>query len=155
MAIRHVELTDFRIFHAAHLQPEADGTTVITGANGTGKTSVLEALAYLATRRSFRGAPTESMVRTGASSAFVRAELERDGSPTLVEAEVAPAGRSRTRVNRKAVYPVLRLKGGFVNPRVITPRPRVHGLRSRARRSDERWAMDLTTFLVVRTAGVI
>jgi DNA replication and repair protein RecF len=103
VAIRHLELTDFRIFPAAHLQPEADGTTVITGANGTGKTSVLEALAYLGTRRSFRGAPTEAMVRTGSSSAFVRVELRRDGGPTLIEAEVAPAGRSRTRVNRKAV----------------------------------------------------
>jgi putative transposase len=48
------------------------------------------------------------------------------------------------RVNRKAVYRVLRLKGWFVNQRVATPRPRVQGLKSRAQRSDERWAMDLT-----------
>jgi hypothetical protein len=26
----------------------------------------------------------------------------------------------------------------------VTPRPRVQGLKSRAQRSDERWAMDLT-----------
>ena len=48
------------------------------------------------------------------------------------------------RVNRKAVYRVLRLKGWFVNQRVVTPRPRVQGLKSRAQRSNERWAMDLT-----------
>jgi len=48
------------------------------------------------------------------------------------------------RVNRKAVYRVLRLKGWFVNQRVATPRPRAHGLKSRSHRSDERWAMDLT-----------
>lgn len=48
------------------------------------------------------------------------------------------------RVNRKAVYRVLRLKGWFVNQRMVTPRPRVQGLNSRAQRSDERWAMDLT-----------
>ena len=48
------------------------------------------------------------------------------------------------RVNRKAVYRVLMLKGWFVNQRVVTPRPRVKGLRSRAQRSDERWAMDVT-----------
>ena len=83
------------------LDPE--GTTVITGSNGTGKTSVLEALAYLGTRRSFRGAPPEAMVRTGTESAIVRAELEARDSPTLVEAQILPAGRSRTRVNRKAV----------------------------------------------------
>ena len=106
MALRHLELTDFRLFHAAQLDPEPEGTTVITGANGTGKTSVLEALAYAGTRRSFRGAPAEALVRTGAATAIVRAELtpvETGGSPTLVEAEIAPAGRSRARVNRKAV----------------------------------------------------
>ena len=48
------------------------------------------------------------------------------------------------RVNRKAVYRLLMLKGWFVHQRSLTPRPRVHGLRSRAQRSDERWAMDVT-----------
>jgi putative transposase len=48
------------------------------------------------------------------------------------------------RVNRKAVYRVLKLKGWLVHQRTVTPRPRVQGLKSRAQRSDERWAMDLT-----------
>ena len=103
MSVRHLELADFRIFRAADIDLEADGTTVITGSNGTGKTSVLEALAYLGTRRSFRGAPPEAMVRTGSASAIVRAELDGLDSPTLVEAQIVPAGRSRTRVNRKSV----------------------------------------------------
>jgi DNA replication and repair protein RecF len=103
VSVRHLELADFRLFHAAHIDLEPEGTTVITGSNGTGKTSVLEALAYLGTRRSFRGAPPEAMVRTGAESAVVRAELEGHDSPTLVEAQILQAGRSRTRVNRKAV----------------------------------------------------
>src|SRR5271163_1313820 len=48
------------------------------------------------------------------------------------------------KINRKAVYRVLRLKGWFVHQRTVTPRPRVQDLRSRAQRSDERWAMDVT-----------
>jgi putative transposase len=48
------------------------------------------------------------------------------------------------RLNRKAVYRVLELKGWFVNQRVVRARPRVQGLKSRAQRSDERWAMDIT-----------
>jgi putative transposase len=48
------------------------------------------------------------------------------------------------RINRKAVYRVLRLKGWLVNQRAVTPRPRVQGLKSRAQRSNQRWAMDLT-----------
>ena len=47
-------------------------------------------------------------------------------------------------VNRKAVFRILRLKGWMVHQRSFTPRPRVQGLRSRATRSNERWAMDLT-----------
>jgi putative transposase len=47
-------------------------------------------------------------------------------------------------LNRKAVYRVLQLKGWFVTQRVRTPRPRVQGRRSRAERSNERWAMDVT-----------
>ena len=43
------------------------------------------------------------MVRTGAERAIVRAEIDDADSPTLVEAEIVPAGRSRTRVNRKSV----------------------------------------------------
>lgn len=103
MSVRHLELADFRIFRGASVDPEPEGTTVITGSNGSGKTSVLEALAYLGTRRSFRGAPPEAMVRTGAESAIVRAEIDRPDSPVLVEAQIQPAGRSRTRVNRKSV----------------------------------------------------
>ena len=101
MGIRHLELADFRVFHAAAVTPEPEGTTVITGPNGTGKTSVLEALAYLATRRSFRGAPPEALVRSGSERAIIRSEMEATNSPTLVEAEIVPAGRSRTQVNKK------------------------------------------------------
>lgn len=52
--------------------------------------------------------------------------------------------REGVRVNRKAVYRVLRLQGWFVHQRRVTPRPRVRKLRSRAERSDQRWAMDVT-----------
>jgi DNA replication and repair protein RecF len=97
-----IELVDFRIFGAASFVPAADGTTVITGPNGTGKTSVLEAMVYLGTQRSFRGAPREALVRTGCARAIVRAELQDSSAPVLVEAEVVAAGRSRTQVNRKA-----------------------------------------------------
>lgn len=47
-------------------------------------------------------------------------------------------------VNRKAVYRVLKEKRWLVHQRSSTPRPRVQGWVSRASRSDERWAMDVT-----------
>jgi DNA replication and repair protein RecF len=102
VTLRRLELVNFRIFAAGTFIPEPVGTTVITGSNGTGKTSVLEAIAYLGTGRSFRGAPREAMVRNDADRAIARAELVHDVSPTLVEAEIVPTGRSRTQINRKA-----------------------------------------------------
>ncbi|HEX3794666.1 MAG TPA: DNA replication and repair protein RecF [Acidimicrobiales bacterium] len=101
MTLRRIELVDFRIFQSGAFTPEDEGTTVITGPNGTGKTSVLEAMVYLSTQRSFRGAPREAMVRTGGERAIIRAELQNDNNPTLVEAEIVPTGRSRTQINRK------------------------------------------------------
>ncbi len=47
-------------------------------------------------------------------------------------------------VNRKAVYRVLKQKRWLVHQRPCTPRPRVRGWISRASRSNERWAMDVT-----------
>ena len=62
-------------------------------------------MAYLGTGRSFRGAPREAMVRTGAEPGHRAGRARRRAdSPTLVEAEILPAGRSRTQVNRKVAH---------------------------------------------------
>jgi DNA replication and repair protein RecF len=98
--LRHLWLNDFRSY--ASLDVEfAPGLTVIIGANGQGKTNLLEAVGYLATLSSFRGAPTEALVRQGASSAAVRAEVERSGRELLIEAELGGKGRNRIQVNRQ------------------------------------------------------
>ena len=52
--------------------------------------------------------------------------------------------REGIRVNRKAVYRVLKQNQWFVHQRVATPRPRVRRWVSQASRSNERWAMDVT-----------
>jgi DNA replication and repair protein RecF len=80
-----------------------DGLTVIVGENGHGKTNLLEALAWLATLSSFRGAPNEALVRQGADRAFVRAEIDRDGRAVRIEAELTPRGSPRVLVNGNAL----------------------------------------------------
>lgn len=47
-------------------------------------------------------------------------------------------------VNRKRVYRLMKLRGWMLHQRLVTPRPRVQELRSRAEASNQRWAMDLT-----------
>jgi DNA replication and repair protein RecF len=98
--LRSLWLTDFRNYARAELT-FAPGLTAIVGANGEGKSNLLEAVGYLATLGSFRGAPTEALVRRGASGAVVRAEGIRDDREVLIEAEIAPSGRGRVQVNRQ------------------------------------------------------
>jgi len=100
LRLRHVWLTDFRNYQSAELDL-AGGLTVVVGGNGEGKTNLLEAIGYLATRASFRGAPPEAMVRQGCERAVVRGEGDREGRAMLVETEIARTGRGRVAVNRQ------------------------------------------------------
>jgi len=52
--------------------------------------------------------------------------------------------REGERINRKRVYRLMKVKGWMLHQRMVTPRPRVQKLRSRAEASNQRWAMDLT-----------
>lgn len=101
MLVRSLQLVDFRNYREASLQFES-GTTAVLGDNGQGKTNLAEALAYLATLDSFRGAPAEALIRSGADSAIVRAEVRHDdGRELLIEAEISRTGRNRILVNRQ------------------------------------------------------
>jgi DNA replication and repair protein RecF len=95
-------LTDFRNYASAEVAL-SPGLTVVHGRNGQGKTNLLEAIAYLATLDSFRGAPLDALVRTGADRAVVRAEAIRGDRALLIEAELVPSGRNRVQVNRQAL----------------------------------------------------
>jgi len=101
--LRRLSLTDFRSYETAVLEPAA-GLTVVVGANGEGKTNLLEAIGYLATLSSFRGAPGDALVRQGASSAVIRADVvDADERDALIEAELRLAGRDRVLVNKQAL----------------------------------------------------
>ncbi len=100
MRLDRIWLTDFRSYETAEVEL-APGLTALLGANGQGKTNLLEAVAWLATLGSFRGAPTSALVRAGATRSVVRAEGEREGRSILLEAELVGDGRNRVQVNRQ------------------------------------------------------
>jgi DNA replication and repair protein RecF len=77
--IRRFKVSDFRCIERAELSfsPEFN---LIYGANASGKTSVLEALAYLGRGKSFRGASTNNLVRHGASEFVLFGETLADGA---------------------------------------------------------------------------
>lgn len=100
MRLRQLWLSDFRSYAAADIEL-APGLTAILGANGEGKTNLLEAIAWLATLESFRGVPTEALIRDGAPFAVIRAEGEREGRELTLEAQLSASGRNRVQVNRQ------------------------------------------------------
>jgi DNA replication and repair protein RecF len=95
-------LTDFRCYEEATLR-FPPGVTVICGANAQGKTSLLEAVGWAATGKSFRGVPDSALVRAGRDVAILRAEVVDDERVQLLEAEIKASGRNRVQLNRNAV----------------------------------------------------
>jgi DNA replication and repair protein RecF len=117
--VRTLWLTDFRSYTSAQLDL-GPGLTALVGANGEGKTNLLEALAWLATLSSFRGAPTDALVRRGAPFAVIRALAEREGRELLIEAQLQTNGRNRVLVNRQPLRRARDLLGSL-RVSVFTP----------------------------------
>ena len=100
MTLQRLWLRDFRSYEEAEIS-FGPGLTVVVGPNGTGKTNLLEAAGYLSILGSFRGAPTEALVRLGAERGVVRAQIDADGRSVLIEIEIVPSGRNRVLVNKQ------------------------------------------------------
>jgi DNA replication and repair protein RecF len=102
MYVRELSVTDFRSWAQAdlHLGP---GVTVLVGANGQGKTNLVEAVAYLATLASHRVSSDAPLVRRGAAAAVVRATAVNEGRELTVQVEIQPGKANRARVNRAPV----------------------------------------------------
>jgi DNA replication and repair protein RecF len=111
----HLWLTDFRSYREAEFTPAPLGITVVTGANGEGKTNLIEAMGYLASLRSLRGSPAEAMVRHGSTTGYavVRADGQREGRRVLVEAELHAEGRDRVRMGGQPLRRARDLLGAF------------------------------------------
>jgi DNA replication and repair protein RecF len=102
MRVERLELVDFRNHNALTVDLRA-GVSVLAGANGVGKTNLLEAIGYLATLGSHRVGQDASLVRAGADSALIRAVAIREGRRVQVDVEIRPGSGVRGRVNGAAV----------------------------------------------------
>lgn len=152
MRLSRIWLTNFRSYRSVEVELSPTFTAVL-GHNGAGKTNLLEAVSWLASLSSFRGAATSAMVREGEPAAVIRAEMERDGRELLIEAELAAAGRNRVMLNRQPLRQsrdllgalrvtvftpddLVVVKGGpaerrrFVDEALVARRPKLASLRS-------------------------
>jgi DNA replication and repair protein RecF len=150
--LTRLALTDFRSYAAADLSL-GPGITTLLGANGDGKTNLVEAAAYVATLGSHRVSSDGPLVRRGADRAILRAAVTSAERDTLVEIEINPGRANRARVNRapvprpRQVLGILRtvlfapedlalVKGDpeqrrrFLDELLVTSAPRYAGVRS-------------------------
>lgn len=99
--IGRVQFKNFRCFDILELNFESP-ISIIEGANGSGKTSVLEALHYLCYLRSFRTHSPSELLTFDAPSFFIKAELLAEH--TTGELQVGFAGKRRlVKINQKPI----------------------------------------------------
>jgi len=103
MRLRWVELRDFRNHAHTKLDPIPEGMLVAVGANGEGKTNLLEGMHFLYASESPRASASEPLVRRGTDAGYVRGEFATIGGKVLVEVEVRARGANRVQVNRSPI----------------------------------------------------
>jgi DNA replication and repair protein RecF len=81
MALRRLGVQNFRCFAALEFELDAR-TTLITGHNASGKTSLLEAMFFLGHGRSFRSSDPDALRAEGADGFLVHGKLEEGGRTT-------------------------------------------------------------------------
>jgi DNA replication and repair protein RecF len=93
--VTRLEASGLRRFQQVSLSPEA-GLNLITGDNGAGKTSLLEALHLMAYGRSFRGRVRDGLVRTQAEAVEVFVEWRETSQPRIRRAGLRHTGQTWT-----------------------------------------------------------
>ena len=93
MRLTRLDIRGLRRFDAVTLAP-GSGLNLITGDNGAGKTSVLEAIHLLAYGRSFRGRVRDGLIRTGTPAVEVFAEWWEDAGTRVRKVGLRHSGQA-------------------------------------------------------------
>lgn len=102
MHIRALTLRDFRSWEHAEIELST-GPSVFLGANGNGKTNLLEALGYLSTLGSHRVAADAPLIRTGAERSRIGANVVHLGRELRIDVELNRGAANRAQINRSPV----------------------------------------------------
>ena len=97
MFVDHLQLADFRSYLQVDV-PLGSGVTTFVGANGQGKTNLVEAVEYVSTLSSHRVSSEVPLVRFGAERAVVRARVQAgldDPRQLQLEVEITPGKANR------------------------------------------------------------
>jgi len=98
MQLTRIQLRDFRNYERAEVEL-APGLNVVAGANGAGKTNLLEAIYFGLTARSCRTSNEREMLRLGAKVARVELEVSAEDGMHRLEVGLEPGEDKRIRVD--------------------------------------------------------
>lgn len=93
MRVASLQITDFRNLREVSLSP-SPRATILVGANGQGKTNLLEAIYFLTTLKPLRATRLAELVRFGAQRAVVSAEMDGPGGLRRLAVQVDGSGRT-------------------------------------------------------------
>ncbi len=102
MGILKVTLSSFR----NHTQKElkfGKGLTVIWGDNGSGKTSLLEAVHILSYGKSFKTHRHGELIKNGFESYIIRGVFKKNGLTDMIDTEFGQGRPQRTKINGKLI----------------------------------------------------
>jgi len=97
VGLHELELRNFRLFKELRFAPDRDAVTVLLSPNGTGKTSVLEAVYALATASSFRSSAASDMIRSNEQIAEVHGVLFQRERRVQVDLTLTRGTRNTTK----------------------------------------------------------
>jgi len=100
MQLDWIELTNFRSYTNLEFRPDP-ATNLLVGANGAGKTNLLEAISYLSGLRSFRKAPEEALISSGADDAVIRGSVQGPVSTHSIEVLLSREARRKVLLDGK------------------------------------------------------
>ena len=98
MSLIRLKINAFRNIDSAQLLP-GTGLNLIYGQNGSGKTSILEAIYFLGMGRSFRSHLSARVINIDAEQLTVFAVLEQAGRETKVGFRRSRNGDTEVRIN--------------------------------------------------------
>ena len=119
MFVKRVRLTNFRNYKNAEVEL-SPGVNLLHGANGQGKTNLVEAVNFFASLSSHRVAGTTPLIKQGEETAIISVELAHEDRELLLEFELNADSPNRARLNKS---PVAKPKDilGYLNSVIFAP----------------------------------